>query len=257
MPMTGRRDYYYWRLIATGASFVIFGIGGLVLGYLIFPTISLFSRSGELRKRRCRRLVQLSFQFFVWFMAKFGVLTWDLKGQEKLQRSGQLIVANHPTLIDIVFLISMVPNATCIVKSELYKNLFVRGPVRLAGYIPNNESDQLIDDCEAELKSGASLVVFPEGSRTVPEIPLHFKRGAAYLWLRTRCDVSLVTIISSPSTLAKHEKWYQVPPIRPHFSLVADGDFSTFPTDEGERASIGARLLTRHWQDHFKNEMTT
>ncbi|WP_245395071.1 hypothetical protein [methane-oxidizing endosymbiont of Gigantopelta aegis] len=41
---------------------------------------------------------------------------------DKLNRPGQLIVANHPTLIDIVFLISRIPYACCIVKDSLWHN---------------------------------------------------------------------------------------------------------------------------------------
>jgi 1-acyl-sn-glycerol-3-phosphate acyltransferase len=255
--MSGRQDFYYWRVFATGASFVLFGLGGLILGYLVFPAVSVITRSKELETRRCRRMVQLGFRAFIWFMASLGVLTWDVKGKADIRRRGQLIIANHPTLIDIVFLISMIPNATCIIKSGLYRNVFTSGPVRRAGYIPNNDPDQLIEDCEAQLEAGASLVVFPEGSRSVQEVPLHFKRGAAYLWLRTQCDVSLVTITAIPPTLAKHEKWYQVPRSRPYFKLVASGDRTTCLAGGEEPDSVGARILTRQWQDHFKKEIAT
>jgi 1-acyl-sn-glycerol-3-phosphate acyltransferase len=252
-----QRDFYYWRIFATGVSFTLFGLGALILGYLLFPAISLLTGSKELSTRRCRRVVQLGFRAFIWFMNTFGVLTWSVENRGYMRRGGQLIVANHPTLIDIVFLISMVPNATCIVKSGLYSNLFTRGPVRRAGYIPNNEPDQLIEDCAAELKRGASLVVFPEGTRSVETQPLHFKRGAAYLCLATRCEVSLVAITSTPPTLAKHEKWYQVPLSRPHFRLVVSGGRATYHAGEKESAGIGARLLTRQWQRHFNQEITT
>lgn len=34
------RDAYYWRLFATAASFVLFGLGGLCLRLLVFPLLS-------------------------------------------------------------------------------------------------------------------------------------------------------------------------------------------------------------------------
>lgn len=255
--MTERRDFYWWRILATGFSFVVFGLGGLFLGVLVFPLISLVSRSKADETRRCRWVIHICFRAFVWLMTTLGVISVQVSGRAELQGSGRLVIANHPTLIDIVLLTAMIPDATCIVKAALFQNVFTRGPVRHAGYIANGNPEQLMEECEAQLKAGASLVVFPEGSRSVQKAPSRFQRGAAYLWLRTRCEVSLVTITSTPPTLTKHKKWYQVPSRRPHIVLEASRyNAESFPRTE-MRDSAGARLLTRQWQDYFMNEITT
>ena len=218
--MNKREDFYWWRLPATGISFVIFGIGGLILGYVIFPLVALSSPDRLQRTKRCRGLIQFSFRTFIGIMRGLGVLTWEAEGVEKLEGRGLLVIANHPTLIDIVFLISLMPDATCIIKSALYRNIFTRGPVSWAGYIPNDTPVQLLGDCSAELRRGANLVIFPEGTRSVKGQPLRFRRGAAYIWCETRSDLVLATIQSSPPTLSKQDLWYQIPPHRPHFRLV-------------------------------------
>ena len=258
MPLLKQRqDRYYWRMFATGFSFALFGVGGLMLGYLVFPLVSLISRSQALSVQRCRRLVHRSFRAFVAFMTVTGVLTWDTSGRDLLARPGQLIVANHPTLIDIVFLISMLPNATCIVKSELYRNIFTRGPVSRAAYVPNDSHQQLVKDCVEALDSGASLVIFPEGTRSVGGQPGHFRRGAAYVFIEARCTLVLTTIKSSPPTLAKGEKWYQIPTRRPHFALhikdCSDDNIGVY----SQETPPSARELTRVWRNHFLTEVAT
>jgi 1-acyl-sn-glycerol-3-phosphate acyltransferase len=257
MRVSPRTDFYYWRKFATGLSFTTFGIGGLMLGYMVFPLVWLFSASPAKARRRCRRLVQASFAAFIWFMKSLGVLTWEVNRRELLQGGGKLVLANHPTLIDIVFLISMIPNACCIVKSALYRNPFTRGPVSRAGYVPNNAPEQLLADCVDELEKGATLVVFPEGTRSVGHRLLSFKRGAAYVWLEARCTVSLVSISCKPPTLAKHEKWHQIPCSRPHFRLAVREDLTFRPTKVNTGRNQGARELTRHWQEHFTREIVT
>jgi 1-acyl-sn-glycerol-3-phosphate acyltransferase len=222
-----------------------------VLGYLIFPFISVFSSSATLATQRCRHLIQYSFRAFIGFMKLTGIFTWDISGRELLTPSGQLIIANHPTLIDIVFLIAMLPNATCIVKSQLYRNIFTRGPVSRAAYVANDSPEQLVGDCVEALEKGTSLVIFPEGTRSVKGAPGRFQRGAAYVLLASRCPLLLATIEPRPLMLAKHEKWYQIPASRPHFTLnieqIKDDNIELYPQEN----PTSARQLTRMWRDYF------
>ncbi len=53
-------------------------------------------------------------------MSGVGVLSYEFHGAERLGRPGQIILANHPSLIDVVFLIGFTPQATCIVKEALF-----------------------------------------------------------------------------------------------------------------------------------------
>ena len=49
-------------------------------------------------------------------MRVLGILTYRVEGAERLREPGRLIVANHPTLIDVVLLVSLMPEVDCIVK---------------------------------------------------------------------------------------------------------------------------------------------
>jgi 1-acyl-sn-glycerol-3-phosphate acyltransferase len=224
-----------------------------VLGYLILPIVSLCSGSQKASTRRCRLLIQRSFRMFIWFMSSTGVLTFEVHGRAALFPSGQLLIANHPTLIDVVFLIALTPNATCIVKSELYRNIFTRGTLTRAGYIANDSPEGLIDECTKAINSGSTLLIFPEGTRSVNGRPGQFKRGAAYVLLSAKCPLVTVTIKSSPPTLAKGEKWYNIPARRPHFELSAEqAEFRSIALQE---QPPNARELTRAWHEYFDREI--
>ena len=255
--MSARRDCYPCRLLATAASFTLFGIGGIALGYIVFPLVSLFSSSKDIEVRRCRKLIQRCFRGFVWFLTTFGVFTVEISGREKLARPGQLIVANHPTLLDIVFLISMIDNATCIVKLDVARNFFMRGPVARAGYVPNDSPETLIDNCVEQLGNGATLVIFPEGTRSQRGKSMRFRRGASYVQLKSNCNVLLAVISSTPPTLSKHEKWYQIPLSRPHYKLVFTEDSMSNAEEVSAEPAATPRSLTRQWQDYFANEVAT
>ena len=70
-------------------------------------------------------------------MRVLGILTYRVEGAERLREPGRLIVANHPTLLDVVLLVSQMPEVDCIVKRGLWRNPFLRWPVSWAGYLPN------------------------------------------------------------------------------------------------------------------------
>jgi len=81
--------------------------------------------------------------------------------------------------------------------------------VRATGYI-RNDSENLMAECAASLAAGDSLIVFPEGTRTDPEKPFRFLRGAANIALEAGCDFLPVEIRCSPARLMKHQAWYQM-----------------------------------------------
>lgn len=246
----------YWRVLATGFCFVTFGAGGLLLRLVCFPLLALSVREPSRRARLARRAIHASFRSFVRLMRAVGVLSYQVEGEHKLRRPGLLILANHPTLIDVVFLISLVPNADCVVKASLARNPFTRGPVRATGYICNDSGAGLVEDCIASLHNGNSLIIFPEGTRTPVDGAMRLQRGAANIAVRGGCDVTPVTIHCVPRSLTKGLPWWQVPARRMHFTIRVWDDLPVAPFLEraGGEAALAARELTQHLQDFFLRE---
>ena len=245
---------YYWRLLATGFSFFMFGVGGLLLRGLVFPILSLIPEDKHKKIQRAQRSVHYSFYLFIGLMHRLGVMTYEIKGLEKLNRPGQLILANHPTLIDIVFLISRIPVANCIVKEKLWHNPFTQGAVTHAGYISNADSEIMIEECVTYLKSGGILIIFPEGTRTKVNTDYNFQRGAARIALQANTVVTPVILHCDPSTLTKQDKWYQIPNNRFHLSMTVGNDMVLDEFLEIEPETIAVRRFNRYLQAYFSQQ---
>jgi 1-acyl-sn-glycerol-3-phosphate acyltransferase len=246
---------YCWRLVATGACFVIFSLGGALLWLLVFPALRVLPATK--RPKRIRWVIHKSFGAFLRLMEFLGIMRMEIEGGEQLRDcGGALVLANHPTLIDVVALISLMPAASCVVKRALWDDPFLGGVVRSAGYLANSEGDGLIDDCARDIKAGRPLIVFPEGTRTWPGEPLRFQRGAAYIALRSDAPVLPVLIDCRPSTLTRREKWYQIPP-RPFLLRirVLAPFFPEYRAQPGEAQTMTARGLTRALQEFFTLEL--
>jgi 1-acyl-sn-glycerol-3-phosphate acyltransferase len=245
-----------WRVVATGLSFSVFGVGGLLLRLLVFPLLNVFVRRPQKRVVLARGVIRIAFRAFVWMMQTLGVLRYEIIGGERLQRGGLLILANHPSLIDTVFLMAFVKRADCIVKGRLWNNPFTRGPVQAAGYINNDAGLDLIEDCIASLRRGDNLIIFPEGTRTPQDGAILLKRGAANVAVRGGRDVTPVVIRCEPATLGKGEKWWRVPPRRVQFRIEVREDIAIqrFIAD-GTAETIAARRLTDYLQHYFTEEV--
>ncbi|MDO8861116.1 lysophospholipid acyltransferase family protein [Haliea sp. E1-2-M8] len=250
-----QRVNYLWRLFATALAFSLFGIGGVIVPLISTPVLYLIRGDEERRRLRARRIVHWLFKIYIYMLRFLGILTWTTDGLEKLDRDGLLVLANHPTLIDVVFLVAFVPDANCIVKGRLLANPAMRGLISQAGYITNDQGGKLIDSADASLKSGGALLVFPEGTRTRPGSPLAFQRGAANVAIRCQVDITPVVIRCHPPTLSKQHKWYHIPDQSFIMSFSIGDDIAIAPFLDYPAAQ-GARQLTR-FLEHFFTEETT
>ena len=253
----GARLVHPLRRLGTGFLFAVFGVGALVVAGVIFPFVAWRTEAGPARERIAQRLIQRAFAFFVWLGTALRLYELRATGAERLAEAPALVVANHPTLLDVVFLISQMPQADCIVKREAFHNPFLRHVVRIAGYIPNGAGREVIDACVARLAAGRSVVLFPEGSRS-PEVGLRpFKRGVAHIALRSGAPILPVFLHCDPPALKKGQPWWAVPDRKLVFTLAVDAPVRAqdlVPPGGSLTTPRAARSITAALQQHFEAE---
>ena len=250
-----------WRIAATGFCFAVFGFGGLVVLCLVFPLLRLLIWRRERRQALARDVVSLSFRLFCKLMTTTGVISFEVRGLEKLQRRGLLVVANHPSLIDVVMLVSLLRQPDCVVKASAWRNPFMLGPVSLCGFIRNQDGPQLIEDCIASVRGGSNLIIFPEGTRTRIDALLKrqvnpLQRGAANIAVRGYLPLTPVVITVTEPMLTKEQPWYKAPLRCPHFVLNVHDDIDTtnlVPPDTAP--TLMARIVAEHLSNFFDREL--
>ncbi len=239
---------FIWRLLATGLCFVIFGIGGLFLSLVIFPLMRLVYHQKDQRICWSRICVQRCFKYFILLLKYLKVYEFNLNETDKFLNNlkGKIIVANHPTLIDVVILTAMIPNANCIVKKSMWDNFFIKNVILSTNYIKNSENvTDMIKKCNDSLNQGDCIVIFPEGTRTVPNRDLKLKRGAANIALRCNGDLVPVIINCKPATLTKAAPWYKIPETKAVFDINLAEIISIKPyIQKNKSVPLAARELT-------------
>lgn len=241
------------RVPATGFAFALLGLGGLLLAVTVFPVIRATAPDEAHRIRRTQATIKLAFQVYLQVIWLLGVMRLDVVGRDRLAVcAGTLIIANHPTLLDVVLLMALVPNAQCVVKHSLWQNRFLGPVVRAAGYIRNDtDAASFVEHCRTTLAEGNNLIIFPEGTRSVPGQRLHFQRGFANVALAAHVDPLPIRIECRPITLVKGVPWYQVPEHRAAFRVTVGQRVAIAPFLAQESRAIGARRLASHLEAYF------
>jgi 1-acyl-sn-glycerol-3-phosphate acyltransferase len=115
------------------------------------------------------------------------------------------LVANHPSLLDVVLVISQLPQVFCVMKASLARNIVLCGTARLAGYVNNEFGTRMIKSCSQRIQKGGNLLIFPEGTRSKGIQLRPFKMGFALLAQMTHAPVQ--TLIINWNTLYLGKAW--------------------------------------------------
>jgi len=168
----------------------------------------LFLHPKERFKKYGRRFVSSSMRFYLGVLRIIGIVEVKTDDRKKFRNiKSKIIAANHPSLLDIIVLLSLIPNADCIVNAHLARNIV--GGVILQLYIFNSlDFEDLLKACAESLKQGNCLIIFPEGTRTPRQGKVIFKKGAARIAIYSGCNILPIYIGGNDKYgLGKKDPW--------------------------------------------------
>lgn len=257
-------------------GFVVFGII-CASGNLIFiPIIALRLHRYKKVQYFSRDLVRYAWALFLWIMRLAKRVSYSFKAnesvvelaekfaQESVEKStkesmiestnkskttidkissakpSQIIIANHPSLLDVVLLLANIARINCVIKDSLSKNIFLFGAIKASGYILNTANEELLQKSINALKSGESLLIFPEGTRTKDKISFH--KAASYIAIHGAKSLSAIFIKMHPKSLQKDSKWYNTPAKTLHYEISLENQIilDDFAKDKSDSLRVRA-----------------
>lgn len=119
-----------------------------------------------------------------------------------------VIVANHPTLVDVTAILSKYDDVCCIVKETLMKNIFVGLLLRTCGHVAAADGEGIagvgaLDAVSKRLQAGMAVLFFPEGTRSPPLGLRTFRRGAFEVAARAQVPIWPMLVTCDPPALSK------------------------------------------------------
>lgn len=203
---------HYWRIFAAGLCYVLFGVGAFLPGVYIFA-LALTPMDAEAKQRKVRNAIQRLCLLYVHIMEWIGMMNHRLEGDRIENLKGHMVISNHTMLIDAILALAYVENLCCVVKSQLCRNPFTRVPVRLAGYLANNDPS-IVEKASRKLSAGENVLIFPEGTRNQYDLQLDFKRGAANIAVLSGAPILPIVLCCMPRALCKGDSWWQLPDVK-------------------------------------------
>ncbi len=141
-----------------------------------------------------RRKVAVHFMgtFWAWhYQSLIPFWKLELQGRDKIPWSRPVIlVANHRSLVDILALYKIRRPFKWTSKAENFRLPFVGMVLSLTGAIPIRRESlrsaaSFLERAEKEIRSGSSVLLFPEGTRSHRKEMRRFREGAFLLAKRT------------------------------------------------------------------------
>ncbi|MFC4701792.1 lysophospholipid acyltransferase family protein [Glaciecola siphonariae] len=251
--MSELRPSKVWQLLSAALAYFLFGLGALCIG-VFFRVLSVVPLIGSLRKQKwIRWWIHKGCLTFIRLLRLFGLVRYEYDSAAKQPAlAGHILIANHPSLIDAVFMFAVNKNLCCFVKGALWHNFFTGAVARQAGFIPNN-SPESVAMAVSKLQKGESLLIFPEGTRSQKGQDLLFKRGASNIAVASKAPIIPILIKCHPSVLKKEDAWYHIPDGGARFEFVTGPVLQLEQCiDTAQAKTLQYRQLTRVLQTFYQ-----
>jgi 1-acyl-sn-glycerol-3-phosphate acyltransferase len=250
---------YYWRLVATALAFAAFGVCGLAFSLIVCPLASIWPHRDS-KQRVIVAIIHAFVRALVAVLVRVGVMKLDVHGARALRRDAPraaIVVANHPTWIDVMVLLSLTPRACCVVKSAHWSNPFFWGVMRAAEYVSNANPVELVEAGARQLARGYTMIIFPEGTRSPTRNRMHtFSRGFAHMALQSGAPILPVLMDCDPPAFTKDMRWHDVPERAFHMQVNV---LEPLRADElaarDETPALAARTVTSAIEAHITRHL--
>lgn len=174
-----------------------------LLTFLTFPITLFFDKKRMLASK-------IVYYWSKIILGSIPLWKYEISGLENIEKNKTyIIVANHQSLADILFMNLLNINFKYVAKIELFKIPIFGQTLRLVGYIPlkrgNKESiEKCILKTKEWLRKDVSILFFPEGTRSKTGEIGKFKSGAFRMAKEEKINILPVTICGTKDLIAKH-----------------------------------------------------
>ncbi len=195
-----------WLRWTFSAVFWTFMITSCIVMFPIAVAIWALTAPFDPRKRILHQFTCFWGSLYSWLNPAWPV---RVEGRERIHPGETYVmVANHQSLLDILVLFRLFTHFKWVSKIENFRIPCVGWNMSLNRYIKLIRGDresilQMLDACRETLRSGSSIMMFPEGTRSPDGRLKHFKPGAFQVAKDTGTAILPIVVEGTADALPK------------------------------------------------------
>lgn len=237
-------------------SFFQFFLAAVLLSTVVLPISRLLFGKRPGFREKVTEILGRSYRFFIWWMRTVGLVhsPKSMTLPEGIDEDGPFVmIANHPTLIDVLLILAWFPKVSCVAKGAYYRSFAFNGLLKSTTYVPSAEegdADTTYDRVIKHLRAGRSILMFPEGTRSNRGSLKRFRRGAIEAAFEAGVPVVPLFIGTSDAFLMKGQPFWQVPRNGGHFDVEF---FDVIHPEQEVDVKSAHQRLAAQYKDRFSN----
>ncbi|QTA80332.1 Phospholipid/glycerol acyltransferase [Desulfonema limicola] len=199
-------------IIVTLAVWTYYIAGFLIFFSPLYFISYIFSKNLEKSWQKLNHLFLKSFFGLVKFITPG--LSYKIENKVLALRSS-IIVSNHISYLDPIFLVSLYEKQKTVVKSVFFKVPVFGWILKTSGYIPSTtggDFDLLMirhfEAMESYLESGGNLFIFPEGTRSRSGNIGQFSKGAFKIARKCKAPIQVLFIKNTDRLYRPDKFWF-------------------------------------------------
>jgi 1-acyl-sn-glycerol-3-phosphate acyltransferase len=189
-------------------------------------------------------------RFYVDLLHCWGIIETEFVGFEEVSSwHGSLLVANHPSILDAVLIMTRVPSLDFMINARLLRHPVMGGAMRPCDFLRNDAPLSMIKSCKPRLGSGSNILIFPEGTRTVTPPLGDFYHGFALASTCANAPVRTIFIECDSDYFGHGFSFFKPAPCPIRFRLTAGRVFQPEPNAD-------PRVLSATIEAYFRENLT-
>ncbi len=191
----------FYRGFLTLFAIALIAVGALFITYFIFPFNKDISEKYKTLKK--------SWELYIVILKKLGIMNVTSNDFDKIRNiKNSIIVSNHTSLLDIVILMSIIPDSTCFVAEKLARNPFFKGIINTLFIVEGQPLEEWLFDACNKIDNGLNIIIFPMGHRHTKEEFPRIRRGASMLAYKSKRDIVVLNVDATYGFLQRHKPAY-------------------------------------------------
>ncbi|GAA3960670.1 trifunctional MMPL family transporter/lysophospholipid acyltransferase/class I SAM-dependent methyltransferase [Mucilaginibacter dorajii] len=244
-----QKKQFPWTI--SGFAISIFAFTYFVTGCIILSLLGFLFKLNPFNKEKGKLVYHHIMARFSWSMIYImGNVKKEIIDEHLVDfKNPSVIIANHQSFLDILILVMLNPRLILFTNNWVWNSPVFGAVVRMADYFPVTQGTEAnIDLLAGRVKQGYSIVIFPEGTRSVDGDIKRFHKGAFYLAEQLGIDIQPILIHGTGYCMTKGDFLLKNGRITLKYLPRITPDNTDFGTGYSERT----KAISKHFKAEYK-----